>query len=153
MPLFTLDLEDDYSLIGIHSTEEDYRLAYLINKHLNTKLVRNKESLDFKNSEAEFSIFNYNDELNFINFSLISNKHIDFSSTKLIEEGLFKNNFSTIYYLIPEKKNIDYFLKIEGGDSDEFFKKLNSDLNKIEQIITSYLIEPSSLKSKNHLIF
>ena len=32
MQLLTLDLEDDYLLIGIHSTEEDYRLAYLINK-------------------------------------------------------------------------------------------------------------------------
>ena len=47
MPILTLDFEDDYSLIGIHSTEEDYRLAYILNKHLNTKLTRFKHNLDF----------------------------------------------------------------------------------------------------------
>ena len=42
MQVFTLDLEDDYLLIGIHSTEEDYRLAYLINKYLKTKFIKYK---------------------------------------------------------------------------------------------------------------
>jgi len=36
MQLLTFDLEEeDYLLVGIHSTEEDYRLAYLLNKYLN----------------------------------------------------------------------------------------------------------------------
>ena len=29
--MLTLDFEDDCALIGIHSTEEDYRLAFLLN--------------------------------------------------------------------------------------------------------------------------
>ena len=75
MQLLTLDLEDDYLLIGIHSTEEDYRLAYLLNKHLKTKLTRFKHHLDFKNSNAEFPLFEYKDEKNFINYYLINNKY------------------------------------------------------------------------------
>ena len=42
MQLLTLDFEVDYSLIGIHSTEEDYRLAYLLNQQLKTKFKRFK---------------------------------------------------------------------------------------------------------------
>ena len=48
MQLLTFDLEDDYLLIGIHSTEEDYRLAYLLNKHLQLKLARKPQDLDYK---------------------------------------------------------------------------------------------------------
>ena len=75
MQLFTLDLEDDYLLIGIHTTQENYRLAYLLNTHLKTKLIRFKHHLDFKNSDAEFPLFEYKDENNFINYYLINNKY------------------------------------------------------------------------------
>ncbi|NLP57131.1 IPExxxVDY family protein [Lutibacter sp. B1] len=152
MQLLTLDLEDDYSLIGIHSTEEDYRLAYLINKHLKTKFVRFKHHLDFKDSNAEFPMFEYKDDINFINYYLINNKDIQLENDKN-NEGLFGGNYSTTYYLIPEKKKVDFFLKIEGCNSQSFSIKLVENLNKINQIITSYSIEPSILKSKNNLIF
>lgn len=152
MQLFTFDLEDDYSLIGIHSTEEDYRLAYLLNKYLKTKLVRYTISLDFKHSEAEFPLFEYKDEISFVNYYLINNKHVQLVN-KPQSEGLFGGNYSTMSYLIPEKKRVDYFLKIEGCNGSLFIKNLINDLNKIEQIITSYSIEPNSLKSKEHLIF
>ncbi|WP_298262648.1 IPExxxVDY family protein [uncultured Lutibacter sp.] len=152
MQLFTLDFEDDYSLIGIHSPEEDYRLAYLLNLHLKTKLTRYKHHLDFENSEAEFPLFEFKDETNFNNYYLINNKHTQLNS-ELKNEGLFGGNISTTSYLIPEKKNIDYFLKIEGCNSDIFIKNLVVNLNNIQQIITSYSIEPNTLKSKDHLIF
>jgi hypothetical protein len=152
MPTLTLDFEDDYLLIGIHSPEEDYRLAYLLNLHLKTKLTRFKHCLDFENSEAEFPLFEYKDESNFNNYYLINNKH-----TQLVNntnnEGLFGGNYSTTSYLIPEKKNVDYFLKIEGCNNENFIKNLVANLNLIKQIITSYSIEPSTLKSKDHLIF
>lgn len=114
------DLEDDYSLIGIHSTEEDFRLAYLINKHLKSKLTRYKHNLDFKNSDAEFAVFEYKDEINLMNYYLIRNKYVHVVDKQNNEE-LFSGNFSTTSYLISEKKNIDYFLKIEGGNPRIFF--------------------------------
>lgn len=152
MQLLTLELDDDYSLIGIHSTEEDYRLAYLINKHLKTKLVRFKHPLDFKDSTAEFPLFEYKDENNFINYYLINNKYSKLvNNTK--NKSLFEGNYSTILNLIPEKKNVDFFLKIQGCNQQNLIITLVNKLNEINQVITSYAIDTNSLKSKNNLIF
>lgn len=149
---FNLEEDDDYSLVGIHSTEEDYRLAYLINMHLKTKLTRFKHNLDFENSDATFPLFEFKDENSFINYYLINNKYKTFVQNQ-DNSGLFGGNYSTISYLIPEKKKIDFFLKIEGSYCKNFMKNLIEKLNAINQIITSYSIEPTTLKSKDHLIF
>jgi len=153
MQLLSFELEEDeYLLVGIHSTEEDYRLAYLINKHLKTKLERYKLNLDFKNSDAEFPLFEYKDENTFINYYLINNKHKTFVQNQN-NPGLFDGDYSTISYLIPEKKKIDFFLKIEGCCDENMVNSLINKLNDIDQIITSYSIESTTLKSKDHLIF
>lgn len=151
MQHLTLELEDDYSLIGIHSSEEDYRLAYLLNKHLKTRLTRFEQCLDFKDSTAEFPLFEFKDEKNFINYYLINNKHLQFVSNQN-NEALFGGDY-TVSYLIPEQKNVDFFLKIEGCNQDDFIEKLVDDLKKIDQIITSYSLDPNALKSRDHLIF
>tara|TARA_R110001583_G_scaffold15644_2_gene64251 strand:+ start:167 stop:622 length:456 start_codon:yes stop_codon:yes gene_type:complete len=151
MQLLTFDLEDDYLLIGIHSTEEDYRLAFLINKLLKTKFIRYKNNLDFKNSNAEFPLFEYKDEQNFINYYLINNKHLQVVN-KQYKEGLFGGNYSTTSYLLPEIKKVDFLLKIEGCNQN-FILNIVEKLNNINQIITSYSIETNTLKSKNNLIF
>lgn len=152
MQLLTLELEDDYLLIGIHSTEEDYRLAYLLNKHINTKFVRFKNELDFENSNAKFPIFEFKDDSKQLNYYLINNK---FRQLVINQEnqGLFNGSYTTITYLIPEKKNVDFFLKIEGCNQQNFLNNVVQKLNNIEQIITSYTIEPNLLKSKDHLTF
>ena len=153
MQLLTFDLEEeDYLLVGIHSTEEDYRLAYLLNKHLKTKLTRYKQNLDFENSYAEFPLFEFKDENSFINYYLINNKHKSFVESQK-NPGLFGGNYSTISYLIPEKKKIDFFLKIEGCYNENHLNFLIEKLNAINQIITSYSIKLTTLKSKDHLIF
>jgi len=152
MQLLTIDLEDDYSLIGIHSTEEDYRLAYLLNSYLKIKLARFKHNLDFKNSTAVFPLFEYKDQANYINYYLINNKYTELVDNQH-KEGLFGGNYSTTSYLIPEKKKVDFFLKIEGCNNEDFIQNLVNDLNKINQIITSYSIESITLKSKENLIF
>ncbi|RXP59451.1 IPExxxVDY family protein [Lutibacter sp. HS1-25] len=144
--------EEDYSLIGIHSTEEDYRLAYFLNKILKTKLKRSKYNLDFQNSDAEFSLFEFKDETSFTNYYLINNKFKSFVQNKN-NNGLFDGNFSSISYLIPEKNKIDFFLKIEGCYCQNSVNNLIEKLNTINQVITSYSIEPETLKSKDHLIF
>ena len=107
--------------------------------------------MDFKDSAAEFPLFEYKDEKTFINYYLINNKHLQFVNNHN-NEVLFGGNY-TVSYLIPEKKNVDFFLKIEGCNSDVFIEKLVENLKKINQIITSYSLDPSTLKSRDHLIF
>lgn len=152
MQMLTLDLEVDYSLIGIHCAEEDYRLAYFINKYLKFNLKKHEYSLDFKNSEAAYPLFEYKDEPHFTNYYLINNKFVHHTNNQ-IQPGLFDNQISTVSYLIPEKKKIDFFLKIEGCSDFEDIQNIILKLNAIKHIITSYSIDPYSLKSKDHLIF
>ena len=65
MPVYALEIDDfceeEYSLIGIHSTLEDYKLAYLLNKNLSTKFYKAKEDLEFvrEKTKVSFSIYNY----------------------------------------------------------------------------------------------
>lgn len=151
MQVLTLELEDDYALIGIHSTEEDYRLAYLLNKHLHMELSRFTDALDFENSAAQFPLFEYKDKKNLLNYYLINNTHLRFEDQEN-SETLFEGNY-TMSYLVPEKKNVDYFLKIEGCQNSSFEEKIAGTLKDIDQVITAYPIDPESLKSKNNLIF
>ena len=54
------DFDDvDYSLFALHCAIEDYRLAFHINNTFKTNLKRTKEDLDFKDSKASFSLFEW----------------------------------------------------------------------------------------------
>ena len=56
-------------------------------------------------------------------------------------------------YLIPEKKKVDYFIKIVGEPTQETIYKTVNQIKQITQIVTSYTVEIDSLKSKQFLIF
>lgn len=152
MEILTLDLDEiDYSLIGIHSNQEDYKIAFLLNKHLDLRFQRFEKCLDFENSNAGFPLFEFKDKDNYINYYLINNKHVQQIKTE--KQGLFEESLSTTTYLIPEKKKVDFFLKIEGMCGTATFLNLVSKIKKVPKIMTCYAVEPETLKSKNHLIF
>jgi hypothetical protein len=56
-------------------------------------------------------------------------------------------------YLIPEKKKVDYFIKIVGEPTQETIYKTVNKIKQINQVVTSYTVETNSLKSKQFLIF
>lgn len=142
---------DDYTLIGIHTTLPDYQLAYLLNKHLKTSFKRSKNNLDFDNQEDKlsYSLYEYEDG-KFDYFWFLINNIAKTTTTK--PKGLF-NESDIIRYLIPEKKKIDYFVKFEIEVDTNFINETLEKINQIPQVITSYSIEPSTLKSKEFLIF
>jgi len=151
--VITLDYEyeHDYILIGINSTLEDYRLAYLLNNDLRINLEREPKDLDFSNKNCTFTLYNYYCEKTYSSWSLLANRHI-FVSNTLEENNLFREE-SKISYLINEKKELDYFLKIIGDFDDNSLKELSEKINKIKGVITSYPVNPLTLKSKDFLIF
>ena len=59
----------------------------------------------------------------------------------------------TITYLIPEKKRVDYFIKVVGEQNSLLVKKIMDKINTINQIVTCYSINKNTLKSKEFLIF
>ncbi len=144
--------EDDFSLIGIHTTLEDFKLAYLLNKNLSVKFKKSKKDLGFEESDKSpsFSIFNYyNKEYDF-DWVLIANSSKRENQTESNELLLTTETKS---YLIPERKKVDFFIKISGELQYNFVAETVEKVKKIDQIITSYPIDKNTLKSRDFLIF
>lgn len=145
------EFEHDYKLIGINSTIEDHRLAYLLNKHLEIYLERETKDLDFSEKECAFPLYNYECKATFSSWSLLANKHYFLSDT--VEPINLFDQESKVAYLINEKKDIDYFLKINGEFDEPEIKVILTKIKNIKDIVTCYSIIPETLKSKDFLIF
>ena len=156
MQVHSLDIEDfyedNYTLIGIHTALEDFKLAYLLNSNLNTRFLKAHFNLDFESNDnkASFSIYDYTDNEYDFEWYLISNSYIE-EKTNLLDTIVLATETKT--YLIPEKKKVDYFIKIVGEPNQEFMYKTVNKINKINQVVTSYTVEKHTLKSKQYLIF
>ena len=156
MQVYTLEMDDfceePYSLIGIHSTLEDYKLAYLINQNLNTRFYKAIKDLEFKRDKkkASFSIYNYENTNDGFNWFLIANSYRRENQT-VSNELLLTSETKT--YLIPEKKKVDFFLKICGDSEYDFVMKTIQKIINIENVITAYSIDKNTLKSRDFLIF
>ena len=144
--------EEEYSLIGIHTALEDFKLAYLLNKSLGTSFYKSREDLNFENQrkKASFSIFNYASVKYDFDWFLIANSSKRENQTESNELLL---TTETKTYLIPEKKKVDFFIKVSGELGFDFITKIIDKVKNIEQVITSYPIDKNTLKSKDFLIF
>jgi len=145
------EFEHDYNLLGITSTLEGYRLAYLLNKKLELFLERQSNNIDFTNKNCSFALYNYDCNSTFLSWSLIANKH-SFTSKNIEETNLFDEESKTSY-LINEKKEVDYFLKIIGDFDTASLKQMLNNIKNIKGLIAAYTISPHTLKSKDYLIF
>jgi hypothetical protein len=161
MAIHKLHLEEfdeiDYQLIAIHSSLEDYRLAYYINQNLPINLKKENCNIQISNKEGEtqFTRFVFEDSKD-IAWNLVQNKNDVFVPSQNSNQGLFaetNNKFSTKIYLIPEFKNVDYFLKIENGEVNIDVSKITNCIKKIDRVSTVYAVEVEKIKSKNNLIF
>jgi hypothetical protein len=161
MAIHKLHLEEfdeiDYQLIAIHSSLEDYRLAYYINQNLPINLKKENCNIQISNKEGEtqFTRFVFEDSKD-ITWNLVQNKNNVFVPSQNSNQGLFaetNNKFSTKIYLIPEFKKVDYFLKIENGEVNIDVSKITNCIKKIERVSTVYAVEVEKIKSKNNLIF
>jgi hypothetical protein len=162
MAIHKLDLgefdEIDYYLIAIHTSLEDYRLAFFINQILPINLSKSKSEIqiNIKEGETNFSRFYYNDEESAITWNLIQNKNEVIQYKKGNTENLFSNvtmEVSTKVFLLPEFKKADYFLKIENNDDAMNVSKIQILLNTIDSVSTVYIVDTNKIKSKNNLIF
>jgi len=145
------DLYDEsFSLIAIHSNLEDYAITYAINSSCGLYLKRMKKDLRL-DGKMSFSVFDWDDEMSEMYWTLISNKcEVEEEMPSL---GLFDNNVSRrTDYLVKERKEVDYFLKVDSIDEALFLKKIKS-INTIAKVITAYPLDTQNLKSKRNLIF
>ena len=146
----------DYELIAIHSSLEDYRLAYFINSQLGILLEKCPKDIGFKVKEGEscFPLFIYEEPEREITWHFIQNKGTIVSRQE--EASLFGEtgiDVATNVFLIPELKKVDYFIKIENTEGSFALNKAVESLLSITQVTTAYTVDHQKLKSKNNLIF
>jgi hypothetical protein len=162
MAIHKLDLgefdEIDYNLIAIHTSLEDFRLAYFINQKLPINLSKSKDEvqINIKEGETNFSRFYYYDSENAISWNLIQNKNEVSQHKTDTLQNLFSNvtmEVSTKVFLLPEFKKADFFLKIENSDDALDMSKIKTILNTIDNISAVYTVDTNQIKSKNNLIF
>ena len=128
----------DFELLGIVSPIREYRMAWLVNQELDLNLVKADDlELEFLNAE-KLEIAQYFLSLPHGFIQLLKNKAI--------------NSTQQLAYLIPELKNLDYFLLVQDETEEldliNFVKKLSR--NPLVQSIVR--IDISKLKSKENLL-
>lgn len=125
-----------FDLIGISSTEDDYRISWILNrktgieiqKGINLK-IRNDR---FENIQ-EFSTYITRENSCGFGIKLISNKS---------QDG----------YLIEELRNIDYFVII-NSEKVSYSEDILNHLKSYKEISAAIRISPDSLKSREKLLF
>lgn len=146
----TAELYDDsFKLIALHCSLSDYAMAYSLNRAVALKLERSEEDLAVSN--FSFPIFEWKDENNDTNWTLVSNAMK--KTERIASVGLFNDKSEVVkHYLVEERREVDYFLKIEADDNLTI-SKIVSSINDIPKVITAYSIDVFNLKSKKNLIF
>ncbi len=147
--------EVDYELIAIHTSLEDYRLAYYINQNLPVLLQKSKNEIEIsiKEGTTNFSRYIFQNQEKDIAWNLIQNKN-EVIQQKNNSQDLFANTtmeIATKVYLLPEFKKVDFFLKIENDCYDT--EEITNKINKIDRVSTVYSVDTNQIKSKNNLIF
>ena len=125
--------DNDFCLLAIHSSLDDYAMAYALNQNLQLRLVRERKDLNLGEG-IEFPLFGWEDEFNDRFWSLFTNAcQVE---EKMTGTDLFQNETSaTQHHLIPERKEVDYFLKIESDETD-LVPEILERLTKIPKVIT-----------------
>ena len=142
--------EDSFTLIALHSSLEDYAMVYAINMYLKSSFKRTSKDLEIS-EHLSFPLFEWQDEQNDRYWTLMTNTST--IKENLVREDLFQNEPSfTKHHLVPEYKEVDYFIKIEHDD-DLIDTSLVKTLLTIPKMITAYAVDADKLKSKNNLIF
>jgi hypothetical protein len=125
-----------FTLIGISCHVKDYRISFLLNKHLGSAFLKLEDlriTLNNKKDPAEFSFYYYPDEDYFNTYYLLANR---------CEE----------YVLAPEIKQVDFLMIVEGEFSKVQKDRLIASIRNIPNVLTAYEIKFSEIKNYETLL-
>lgn len=144
--------EEEVFLIALYSSLEIFRVVYHLNSSLGLRLKRTREDIDFVNpdSTSNYPLYHFYDKINDIDFYVVANK-AKAKPKHLADSGLLFKEANTYHtYLIPERKNVDFFLKVERMmDIDGFLKELK----QIRQFSAIHAEDIDRIRSYKNLIF
>jgi hypothetical protein len=127
-----LDQINDLILLGLVSSEPDYKLSLALNKKFNISLKSLAPLKITAENEREllFSRFSDSGESPDRVINLISNR-------------------SGKSFLIRKLRNIDYIFHFHDPDSELSSEQITSDLRTIPTVTAVFTIDPESIKDKN----
>jgi archaellum component FlaC len=121
-----------YILLGLVSSEPDYKLSLTLNKKFGI-FLKNIPSLRLtsnNNSEVIFSRYSNNADNEDLIIELISNR-------------------SGKNYLLNKLKNIDYLLQIQISENEADINNITTRLREIDTITAVFTIDINTIKDKN----
>jgi hypothetical protein len=128
----------DFELLGLVSPVKDYKMAWLLNKVFDLNLVRENDlKLDFI-SAPKLEISNYLLHLPHGFIQLLKNKAL--------------NSSLQLAYLIPELRNLDYFLLVQDQTQQTSIATFVDHLTRNPFIQSVVRLDISKLKSKENLL-
>ena len=144
--------DDTFKLIAIHCGLEGYSMAYHLNSSIGLGLSRRLEKKDDIERDVwleSFSIYGWKDEIKDHYWTLIGNTAKEEKNS--LAAGFFSNEITiSTLHLVEERKEVDYFLKIEAEDHT-LIKDTVKKINELVKVATAYSVD--DLKSKRNLIF
>ena len=127
-----INQDNESVLLGIVSTEPDYKLSLQLNRKLKISLKNLSPIIVPEGAGGEIAFSRFSDTRTSpgIGYELISNRN-----------GKM--------FLLNKLKNIDYIFHINNHDNEADISHLASQLRNTECITAVFSIDPSSLKDKN----
>jgi hypothetical protein len=123
---------EEYTILGLVSSEADYKISQLINKKLKLGLKNNK-TLDVHG-------------VNGVNISF--SRYTDSSGAPGINYNLISNR-SDKNYLLKKLRNIDYIFQISCTGTKCDIELLTRTLREIEKITAVFNLNPIDINDKN----
>jgi hypothetical protein len=131
-----IDVQFDFSIWGINSNMEDYRLCLQLNNATRWHLKREPD-IEFYSPKIKeykhFNVYKFKNVIDFYTIELIQNK-----------------NSGNI--LIPELKNFDFLFLLHGEDDYFDINEFTQILTQISGVQSCLQIDVNSLKSRNNLL-
>lgn len=131
----SVSIDEDYCLLGVVSDEPDYKLCWLINQQAGTSFSRVGDLKAFSkklNEEQQVSLFLYDDEKRMLTLRLIVNR-------------------TSAGYFLPELKNIDYFIHIQGEIIHQDIETLIRTVNKIPAVRMCVPVDLQKVREREKL--
>ena len=123
---------NDFILLGLVSSEPDYKLSLALNKKFKISL-KNILPVKFDDDKGY--------ELTFSRFS-------DSRSSQEIVYNLFSNR-SGKHFLLKKLKNIDYLFQVQDPDNESNISSITAKLREVEAVNAVFNIDVNILKDKN----
>jgi len=128
------EVKDKIKIIGIVSTEKDYKLSWLINNLLNLHLKRGNVDIIPSLKDKLIPVFYFDqDDISYLKYILIKNKYED-------------------VILFPHLKSFDYFLVISGIFDEDYIFSIYNKLKNLEFIIAAYILQKENFKNIKKIV-